>query len=80
MIHNPISSQYETLLEKIKYIESRQEVGELSQKIDIKTISDKVTKLSQDNFRFSKLLDEFQNVHTILKKSDMLDDNMKELN
>ncbi|MCP4049239.1 MAG: ORF6N domain-containing protein [bacterium] len=27
-----ISSQYETLLEKIKYIESRQEVGELSRK------------------------------------------------
>jgi len=67
--HQPTaSSQYELLLEKIKHIESRQVALDLNHKIDTSSISRKVQTLSQDVFKMSHLLDEFQNCHLIIKR------------
>ena len=62
------SPQYELLLEKIRHIESRQEVLALNQKIDTSSVSKKVQTLSQDVFKMSHLLDEFQDAHLIIKR------------
>ncbi|MCP4049237.1 MAG: ORF6N domain-containing protein [bacterium] len=74
------NSDFISLQEQVKRIETEQERLELNQRIDAKLLSDKMTKVSSEVRQMSKILDEFQNAHTILKKSDMLDDNMKELN
>jgi hypothetical protein len=72
--------QYELLKQKLKYIESKVEAIDANQKVESKLSNDKTLQLSREVHRFSKILDDFQDTHTVLKKSDMLDNNMKELN
>jgi hypothetical protein len=62
--------KYELLSEKMKYIESKLDTLDLSQKIDINIVSKKMQKLSQEVYRMSQVLDEFQNTHLIIKRPE----------
>lgn len=57
-----------TLQEQFKRLEPEQDRLELTQKIDIKILGDKLTHMSRDLQRFSQVLDEFSDAHLIIKR------------
>ena len=65
-----IGANHSVLSEKIKHIESRIDTVELSQRIDAKLESDKIVKLSSDVRQLSKILDDFQSSHIVIKRPD----------
>lgn len=72
-----VGAQVQELKEKILKIEAERETirtaidsVELSQKMDNKILSDKMLKLSQEVHRMTRLLDEFQDTHLIIKRPE----------
>ena len=75
-----LKTDFIALKELIKRIEAEQETIKLNQKLEGKIQNDKITQLSREVHRFSKILDEFQDTHTVLRKSDIIQGNSSELN
>lgn len=74
------NSDFIALKEQINRIEAEQENVKLNQKLDSKIQDNKLMQLSREVQRFSKIMDEFQDAHLILKKSDILGGNLNDQN
>jgi hypothetical protein len=73
-------SDLKALKEQVKKIESEQENIKLNQTLDTKIQSTKLTQLSREVMRLSKVLDDFQESHIVLKKSDIIQGDSNESN
>ena len=62
------NSDFFALKEQVKRIEAEQESLSLQHRIDNKLIADKVTQLSSKVHQLTKVLDEFQDAHLIIKR------------
>jgi hypothetical protein len=61
---------YELLREKMKRIEAKIEAISATQKVEALLTNNKVKKLSVDVYGMSKLLDDFQDSHLIIKRPE----------
>lgn len=61
---------YQLLCEQVRRIEAEQEALKLARTVDNKMITDKINKLSAEVSRMSKILDEFQDSHLIIRRPD----------
>lgn len=62
------NTDFLALKEQVKGIEAEQESLSLQHRIDNKMIADKVTQLSSKVHQLTKVLDEFQDAHLIIKR------------
>lgn len=62
------NTDFLVLKEQVKRIEAEQESLSLQHRIDNKLIADKVTQLSSKVHQLTKVLDEFQDAHLIIKR------------
>lgn len=62
------NTDFLALKEQVKRIEAEQESLSLQHRIDNKLIADKVTQLSSKVHQLTKVLDEFQDAHFIIKR------------
>lgn len=74
------SSDFIALKEQINRIETEQENVKLNQKLDSKIQDNKLIQLSKEVQRFLKIMDDFQDAHLILKKSDIVGGDLNEQN